>query len=492
MKIERLGNRGFVSDGGECVLTFETQSAATRAEIDEDKAGYTYLTQFNNSLRINGYTVAAYGELNNLPTQLKLLVQQNHLLPEILKKQVRFLYGQGPFLYQEEFVGDRRMRKPVTKNYPGPMNWLNSWKQNGMPDSVQDYLKQVITEYYYTEGIFTRYHMNKSRRTGGDRPIRGLEYKTSLRCRLALEGVNPTNEILEDSDLDRVIYGRWDFPSRFDFEVFDRFDSTDPLKSAIAINYIRDFGFGEEIYSYPTWYYGLKEWITGSNLNPKYINSYLKNSLNAKIHVLIPDEWVEKKAAELKKVCEENQTREAAARPLIEKWDGIEVGTIYSVALLGQLIDKKLTDITSVLSGEGDNQGKLFASRTYRDDNGINEWQFKDIPTKYKEFVESIIKYDERSVKVILEGKGVSPSISGVSQEGLFSGSGSDTYYNYLIYLNTLQYAEEFCTADLNTALWINFPFLRTANVRIGLFRRIPERQEDIQPGQRITSTNNQ
>ncbi len=489
MKVEHLDNRGFVSENGLGVLTFELLPAASQAVIEEDKAGFTFLSAFNDSIKIDGFTVASYGLLNNLPTELKLLVQQNHLLPEILKKQVRFLYGQGPFLYQEEFDGDRKIRKPVTRIYPGVMRWLESWKIGGLPDSYQDYLKRVITEYYYTEGIFSRYHMNRSRRTGGERPIRGLEYMSSTRCRLALEGTQPPNEILEDEDLTNIIYGRWDYPSRFDFDVFDRFDNQDPLKSAIAINYVRDFGFGEEIYSYPTWYYGLKEWIKGSNLNPKYINSYLKNSLNAKVHVLIPDVWVTKKQSELQAVCEENQTRETAGRPLIETWDGIEVGTQYSVALLSQLMDKKLTDITTVLTGEGENQGKLFASRTFRDDNGVAEWEFKEIPTKYKEFISSIIDFDKRSVAVILEGKGVSPAISGVSQEGLFAGSGSDTYYNYLIYLNTLQYAEEYCTADINNALWINFPFLRNANVRLGLFRRIPERQEDIQPAQRLSST---
>lgn len=489
MKVEHLGNRGFVTNEGQGVLTYELLNASNQAEISEERDEYGDYIGINNTVKIGPYSIASYGDQNNLPTELKLLVRQNHLLPEILKKQVRFLYGQGPFLYKTEFEGDRRIRKPVTSNYSTVTNWLNSWTANGLPHSIEDYLKLVITEYYYTEGIFTRFHMNKSRRTNGERPIRGLEFKSSIKCRLGYEGNPEPNELLEDSQLDKILVGRWGLFSHQDYEVYDRFDSAQPLKSAIAINYTRDFGFGEEIYSYPTWYYGLREWIKGSNLNPKYINSYLKNSLNAKLHVIIPDIWFTQKEGELQAVCQENQNRKELGKPLIEKWDGVEVGITYSKTMLLALMDKKLTDITTVLSGEGKNQGKLFASRSFRDENGVAEWEFKDIPTKYKEFITSIIEYSKRSDAIILEGKGLSPSISGVSSEGAFGGSGSDTYYNYLIYLNSLTYAEEFCTEDINTALWINFPFLRRDNVRLGFFRRIPERQEELKPQDRITAS---
>ena len=50
-------------------------------------------------------------------------------------------------------------------------------------------------------------------------------------------------------------------------------------------------------------FYGLREWILGANLNPKYINSYLRNSLNAKIHIKIPGAWIDLKTKTLQDLC---------------------------------------------------------------------------------------------------------------------------------------------------------------------------------------------
>jgi hypothetical protein len=93
---------------------------------------------------------------------------------------------------------------------------------------------------------------------------------------------------------------------------------------------------------------------------------------------------------------------------------------------------------------------------------------------------------DKRAVEVILAGKGLPPSISNVTKDGVFQSSGSDAYYNYMIYLNSLHYAEEFITEDINRALWINFPELEQQNVTLGFLRHVPERQEELQPKERI------
>lgn len=93
---------------------------------------------------------------------------------------------------------------------------------------------------------------------------------------------------------------------------------------------------------------------------------------------------------------------------------------------------------------------------------------------------------------MILEGKGVDPSISNVSKEGIFQGSGSNAYYNYIIYLNSLSYAEDYCTQDINRVLHINFPRLAQDGVKLGFFRNVPERQQDLKPEERIEKTTNQ
>lgn len=500
MKIERYGKRGFAANNGNS-LTFELLSASDKFTIDDEKEKFSKLFRVGEYFTHGEYTVAAYGDDNNLPVELREVIKKNHLLPEILKKQVRFLYGQGPFLYDTEIANEKMVKKPLPRNaFKQVWKWLESWQRNGIIEDYKTYLKRVLLEYYYTEGVFSKWVFNKSRRTNGPLPVRGLEYMPSQRCRLAMPGLISYNDYLEDHDFTHIMYSRWDKPYRINAEVFPRLNMANPLKHNVAINYARDFGFGEELYSYPTFYYGLRDWIIGSNLDAKYINSYLKNSLSAKIHVVIPDIWLRQKESKLQEICQINISRGQNQQALIEKYEGVTIvkdvngiktALPFDYWMIQKIVDTKIEELLNVMTGEGDNQGKTFISRSFRTEHGLEEWEFKEIPVKYKEFVDAILSYDKRAVEVILQGKGVPPSISSVSNEGIFQTSGSDTYYNYLIYLASQNYAEEYATMDINNALHINFPELRVENIRLGFYRHIPERQEEVQPDNRLTNTAN-
>ncbi len=485
--IERYGNHGLAYNGDNAVVSFEILKYADQQSIDAEKASME-MPLLSKVFKFKKYHIARYGKNNDLPGDLRDLIKNNHLLPEILSKQVRFMYGEGPELFKEKVENDRKTRVPVDKNnYADVWSWLNSWESNGLADGVRTYLKRVIREYYYTEGIFSKYVYNKSRRIGGPMPIRGLEYVPSTRARIATKKQVDSRSPIEDEVFELVLYSVWGKQKAGHIREFPRFQKSNPLANRVAINYTRDFGFGEEIYSFPTFYYGLKEWIKGSNINPKYINSYLKNSLSAKLHVLIPDIWINQKSETLKTICEHNQAREEAGKPLITEYDGLTgIGTEFNLGMVNKLIDIKLEALTRVLSGQGENQGKTFVSRRFRTEYGVEEWEFKEIPVKYKEYVTSIIEYDKRAVEVILAGKGLDPSISNVAKDGIFQTSGSGAYYNYLIYLNSLSYAEDFITEDINRALRINFPRLEKENIVLSFLRHIPERQENVPPKDRL------
>lgn len=391
MKIDSFNNHGIVYEENMPVFSFEMLSAADQTEIEADKANFKNAFTYGETFTLDKYTIASYGSANNLPGELRNTIKANHLLPEILKKQVRFLYGTGPYLYKEVIEEKKTVKIPVSDQYPEVFTWLDSWEKKGLSKSFPDFAKLVIQEYYYTEGVFIKYLFNKSRRIAGNMPVRGLEYIPSTRARFAMSGkLNPTDPV-EDEKFDHVLYGRWDYPYRFESVAFPRFDPSNPFKHPVCINYARDLGFGEEIYSFPTFYYGLKEWIKGSNLNPKYINSYLRNSLNAKLHVIIPATWIEGKKKAFQDACEINKTRKENEQALITEFEGVTIGTEYTYNLVQQLINRKFREITNILSGEGKNQGKIFTSVSHRTEHGLDEWEFKDIPTKYKEFVTSIL-----------------------------------------------------------------------------------------------------
>ena len=73
-----------------------------------------------------------------------------------------------------------------------------------------------------------------------------------------------------------------------------------------------------------------------------------------------------------------------------------------------------------------------------------------------------------------------------MSKDGVISKSGSDAYYNYLIYIMSLTSEDEICTEPLNQALRLNFPDIYRQGIRIGFYREVPQRQEDVAPADRI------
>jgi len=490
-KIHKIGNRGYSSVNGETMFTYELLGAADKQNLIREKAVQEAYAKFPDAFAHRGYTIASYGDNNIFPSEVAEAVKGNPLIPQIINKQVNILYGQGFFLYTEDFdESGTKKRMPVPnqrKAFSDVWKWLDSWKTNGLAQSSVEYIKRVIREYYNLESYFTQWHFNKSRRIGRSNPVRGLELIPSKRCRFAREGSPVTNVEYQDKDFDLVMNGLWDHMWKHNMEVLPRFSESEPFAHQTAINYTRDLGLGEEVYAFSLWYNGLKEWIKASNLNPQYINSYLKNSLNAKLHILIPQSWIEGKEAALNQVVEFNQKMDQAGTSAKKQtqFEGVEVDTVFSFRLIEELIDNKIRLITQLMTGEGENQGKLFTSIKYRSQHGIEEWEFKEIPTKYKEFITSILDFDKQSTKSILAGVGLDPAISNVSNEGVFSNSGAAVYYNYLVYMNQLHSTEEFCMHDINFALWLNFPRLQREGIKLGLYRNVPMRLEETTPEQR-------
>ena len=97
-----------------------------------------------------------------------------------------------------------------------------------------------------------------------------------------------------------------------------------------------------------------------------------------------------------------------------------------------------------------------------------------------------MIAYDKRAEEALLSSVGLDSSISAVSKDGVISKAGSDAYYNYLIYIMSLTPEDEICSEPLNMALRVNFPGYYDQGYRIGFYREVPQRQEDISPKDRL------
>jgi hypothetical protein len=372
--------------------------------------------------------------------------------------------------------------------------WLETWKANGLKHDFKTYLQNAIREFYYTEGIFSKYRLNKSRRLNNQASIAGLEIITALDCRFATNNDTYYSQYkrFDENDFNFFVVSNWLNPSRSDYQIYNKLDQVNPFKYPVAVNYAKNASFGEELYSYPVFYYGLKEWIKGSNSSPKLLRNFFKNLLTAKFHVKIPGTWVDKKREVISALCEKNRELKSEGKPIVTEYNTVKLiddsGNIldFRESMLTALINAELRKLTDLMSGD-ENAGKLWATIKYHTEWGLEEWVIEDIPLKIKDFVDATINYNKYAIQAILEGKGIDPSISNVSKDGIISNSGANVYYNYLIYLNCLEIPETICTYDINNAIHLNFPAKK--DIWLGFYHNIPMKQQDIPPTDRLNQS---
>jgi len=494
--IEIKNGRGFATIPTGGVLTFEVQGISERESIlqKEYRNLYSRYISENMTMRLDDFVVPVWGDGHNLyPQEVYSVTSENKLLPEVINKQVKFLFGKGPRLYKEVVRGEgekqRRVRVPVED--PEIQEAFDRWEDLGY-DNHFEYLKNIVTDFYYVNTCVSRFHYSRARRltgniTGRYLPILALSYVGSDEARLATKEKSPTKRI-KNSDCNYVIVGDWMNPNRYDYEVYHRLDKTNPLKYPTAVEFNTDKTFTKWIYAFNDWFRGLFEWIKASNLSPQYLNSYLKNALNAHIHVIIPGTWYNAQKEILQNICSENLTGDA---PVQKEYKGLKLiddqGKVvpFYESMMETLIRNELRTITNLMTGEGKNQGKLYATTKWGEDG----WEFKEMPGKFKDFVDSIITYDKRADQVILAGKGIASSITNVENDGVISKSGSDVYYNYLIYVASLTWDEYICTKSINNYIRWNWPDKWKEGIRVGFWIDIPAKLQDTTPSDRPAQT---
>ena len=479
MELNSNGHIGYAKEGAD-IFTFQIGSRPGSEVIDMEQFAGIPLSLV---LNVDGYKVLIMGSNNSLPTEIETVVGANRLLPELINKRVQLLYGQGLHTYKRKVEGEKISRE--WEHVDLIHDWLDSWQDNGLQDSAADVAMKTIVDYYHMENFFVKWRMSKSRRINGTMPVIGLDHIQMQKSRLAsTKDINIFTDYYEDKDFQNVLVGNWTSGTEKQFLVYPRFTMSNPFQYPSAISMHRNPTFGK-IYGQNKFYNGIKDWLVGMNKNPRFINSFLENSLSAKVHVIIPDAWIKSKRQMIQNYCDKNKELEAASKELI-KINDIEIGTEFYEHLLTLYVNSELKKLSKFLSGP-DNQGKLYASYSFKTSDKVEErWIFEPIDLKYKEYISSLTEYDKRADEVVLSSLGMDATISNISKDGVISKSGSDLYYNYIIYLHNLTIPENICTQPFNWALKLNFPALYRQGYRIGLYREIPSRQEDVAPNDRL------
>ena len=440
-------------------------------------------------LNVGGNKVLIKGANNRLPDEIKLMFGTNRILPELIDKQYRLLYGKGLFVYKQIFENKKLARDWQTNETIE--NWLGDWQRNGLADSPEQYIDKVIKDSYYFEDYWTKWRFFRGRRIG-TMPVAGLEHIENFRGRLASsKAIDPFTRNYVDSDFDQVVVGNWGSGLKLSMDVYPRFRQSQAFNFDVAVSYHKHHTPGE-VYGMNKFYYGIKEWLIATNRNPRYINSYLENSLSAKVHVIIPQEWVTYVEQKITSYCDRNLDLKDKNLEML-KPNGIEVGTEYHEGLLDAYIKAEMRKLTEFLSGVK-NQGKTFTTFKYQTDKGDSVgWEIIPLDMKYLEYITSLNNYDKRADEVITSSIGIDSSISNISKDGVISKSGSDSYYNYILYLYAnLPTAERVTCSALNEAISINFPALYKQGYRLGLYTDVPSQQQNVSPNNRLQNQQNQ
>lgn len=481
-RIELYGNAGnYIADGN--VLSFqigEGQQLFNTAGMLIPQENRSYLHE-HQWLSVNGYQVCMRGANNNLCDEVTTEIKQNRLLPRLYSKEIKMLYGNGPCAYMQTVEGGKMKREYTA--LPAWDEWLNTWQERGMETTAQEFAKTNIKNFYYFGDFFCKFRFARGKRLGM-MPVAGMESVENKHCRLATTRQDIAYEQINYSDFHHIAVGRWSY-GLGNYKIYPKFalSEIDNYLYA-AVSHHREKSV-DEFYGVNETHQGARPYILGSNSTATYINSFLRNSLAAKIHIIIPNAWVVSKRSQLTKLCEENKLRKSKDKDLV-KYNGIEIGTEYRESLLVEYMRLELRKIGDYLSG-AENQGKAYSSISFMDASGHEQqWKIETIDLKYKEYIDSLIAYDKRTEEALLSSVGLDASISAVSKDGVISKSGSDAYYNYLIYIMSLTPEDEICSEPFNIALKLNFPNLYKQGYRIGFYREVPQRQEDISPKDRL------
>lgn len=493
---KNLGKVGYVKDGTD-VYTFQVGSAISPSDPSLVIDPNNNLPNVPVLLRVDDHSVLIKGELNNRDDIIEGMLEKNRLLPELIEKQVRMLYGRGPMVYKSVIEENKYVRK--WEQNAIIEEWFDSFDEHDM-DNYLDAAKKAIRRFYYFEEFYPKWRMRLTRyiseenrkRFGLAPPIVGFELVENKRCRLAsTKNIDIYGDDLEESDFNKIFVGNWTYGMRRMFKKYRKLNRNNMLNHNVGITHHKNDGVGK-IYGINKFFEGVKDWIDASNLTPRNINSFIRNSLAAKTHIVVPNEWCDIKRDMLKEYCEENARRDGEDPKIdlikLKLLDGkfLELGISFHEGLFAQYFKNEIEKCVRFLSGP-ENQGKIHATISFKDEKGNDtQWKFEEVKQDYKDYIDPLLNYDKRSDDVLIASKGIPANISNIDKDGVISKSGSDLYYNYVIYLHTLTIAEEISMQPFNLALRINFPDLYKQGFRIGLYNDIPQRQEEIKPDDRL------
>lgn len=288
MNIEYIRNGGYIGDENQ-VFTFEvTDNPRNFDTYRLDASDLDWAEGREHYL--GNWRIFPYGNNNQLPKEIRDVIQKNYIAPGLMKKKTQWLWGKGPKLYEETFDDEGKLTRKWQDN-PEIRRWLESW-------DYEKYLSKCCVDFSFVEGVWTKYVQTRAGRITTPKIAR-LEFVPVSRARLAvaMEGdrVNPTHGIVTDWNFEMI-------NAILNYQLYPLFDHKKPFASKHSIYYSNMYSFCSEYYTVPD-VYGALEWLRRSTAIPIILAAMSKNSANIKYHVQSPQKFWDDKKDELEQIA---------------------------------------------------------------------------------------------------------------------------------------------------------------------------------------------
>ncbi|NQY30918.1 MAG: hypothetical protein HRT69_15800 [Flavobacteriaceae bacterium] len=447
--ISKLNDKDYISFADSEVNYFEISGRS--ANSGSSSTTESFGDWESSTLDVGDYKVIPYGSNNDIPKEIQDTVFPNHLANRLQNRKVELLIEQGPYLYAYEVTDEGKRIKKAIKD-DEILAWLEA-------DGYEENLIHNATEYYYSQGVFTKLFNQRGMRIGSG-GIAKTESLSFVNCRLAYKKTDKKKKPTH------VIIGDWnDSGGNKKYDIYPLFDAKEPLKHKVCVHYSVFKSFGLNSYAVSEVYSSLP-WIRRSTAIPQVLEALTNNSLNIKWHIQSPAKYWEDKKKQLKDNCS-------------------ATGKTYKEQMLEDLKKSILDSISKLLSGV-DNVGKFWHNEQVLEIMGgtavEHGWKITPIEQKVKDYVKAQLEIATKADFATVAGLGLHSALANVGADGK-SDSGSEQLYALKNHqLTSTPLPEFYICKSYNDAIKVKWPDKKT---KVGFHRVNPEREQDLTSSKR-------
>ena len=401
---------------------------------------------------VAGVRVVPWGADNNLPKNIRRILEKNNLAPGILDRKLGLIYGQGPMLYTLDVQENERVQNWIQDEEI--QDWLDSW-------DYRAFIRHMLMEYNHLKGCFVKYHSGKAVRLG--KPwIHSLECVPSADCRL----VWPKNDSRNVDDIEDIMVGDFDAYTNPSYKLYPVFDKWHPARHEVAMKYHSMRSFGRNFYSISS-FYGSVPWMADANALPEII-AYLNNNMIAAAYIVhVPQGyWQEKRNV------------------IVDKHPDFTEAQI--TCMLDDVKETLAKQIAEVMAGKN-NAGKFFMCVDFIDLDGHEQsWKIEPIEMNIDKYIDALAKISRIADSSTTSGLGLNPALANIIIDGKGDSGSQMLYALKLFYGADTQIPEDIALEAINDAIRINFP--QKKGVFIGLYRKVINKEDNVTAGERATN----